>query len=39
MVAGIGTEFLLNTRHPYGEQGQADITGAADGDFFVTWRS
>jgi len=39
MVARIGTEFLVNTLHTYGEQGQADISGTADGDFVVTWRS
>lgn len=39
MVARIGTEFLVNTLHTYGEQGQADIAGTADGDFVVTWRS
>ncbi|MBO9697249.1 MAG: hypothetical protein J7499_13725 [Sphingopyxis sp.] len=39
MVARIGTEFLVNTIHTYGEQGQADIAGTADGDFVVTWRS
>ena len=39
MVARIGTEFLVNTLHTYGEQGQADIAGTADGDFLVTWRS
>lgn len=39
MVARIGTEFLVNTLRTYGEQGQADIAGTADGDFVVTWRS
>lgn len=39
MAARIGTEFLVNTLHTYGEQGQADISGTADGDFVVTWRS
>jgi len=39
MVARIGTEFLVNTLQTYGEQGQADIAGTADGDFVVTWRS
>lgn len=39
MVARIGTEFLVNTLHTYGTQGQADISGTPDGDFVVTWRS
>ncbi len=39
MVAKIGTEFLVNTLHTYGTQDQADISGTADGDFVVTWRS
>ncbi len=39
MAARIGTEFLVNTLHTYGEQGQADISGTANGDFVVTWRS
>lgn len=39
MVARIGTEFLVNTLHTYGAQDHADISGTADGDFVVTWRS
>jgi Ca2+-binding RTX toxin-like protein len=39
MAVRIGTEFLVNTLHTYGEQGQADIAGTADGDIVVTWRS
>lgn len=39
MVARIGTEFLVNTLQTYGAQDHADISGTADGDFIITWRS